>query len=111
MSTVSHLGKSATLIPLPLLGRVLLILQDGRAIVVSFATELFSIIIPNLLRLQGTLAGHDQKSNIILADCKERIYSLDEPVEEILLGLYLVKGDMMCVPWSIDTIFLISHPY
>lgn len=41
------------------------------------------------------LAGFDQKSNIVLADCKERVYSLDEGVEEIPLGLYLVKGEMM----------------
>ncbi|KNZ81707.1 N-alpha-acetyltransferase 38, NatC auxiliary subunit [Termitomyces sp. J132] len=59
--------------------RVLLILQDGRAIV-------------------GTLAGYDQKSNVVLADSKERVYSTDQGVEEIPLGLYLVKGDMVYVP-------------
>ncbi|KAG5635669.1 hypothetical protein H0H81_010445 [Sphagnurus paluster] len=58
--------------------RVLLILQDGRAIV-------------------GTMAGYDQKSNVVLSDSKERVYSMDEGVEEIPLGLYLVKGDMMSV--------------
>ena len=31
------------------------------------------------------------------ADSKERVYSVDEGVEEIPLGLYLVKGEMMCV--------------
>jgi small nuclear ribonucleoprotein (snRNP)-like protein len=59
-------------------GRVLLILQDGRAIV-------------------GVLAGYDQKSNVVLSDSKERIYSMDDGVEEVELGLYLVKGDMMSV--------------
>lgn len=44
---------------------------------------------------QGTLAGHDQKSNVVLSDSMERVYSTDEPVEEIPLGLYLVKGDQM----------------
>ncbi|CAL1699408.1 unnamed protein product [Somion occarium] len=58
--------------------RVLLILQDGRAIV-------------------GVMAGFDQKSNVVLSDSKERVYSTDEGVEEIPLGLYLVKGDQMCV--------------
>ena len=43
------------------------------------------------------LAGYDQKSNVVLSDSKERVYSLDEGVEEVPLGLYLVKGDMMCV--------------
>ena len=43
------------------------------------------------------LSGYDQKSNVVLSDSKERVYSMDEGVEEIPLGLYLVKGDMMCV--------------
>ncbi len=43
------------------------------------------------------LSGYDQKSNIVLSDSKERVYSMDEGVEEIPLGLYLVKGDMMYV--------------
>ena len=46
---------------------------------------------------QGVLAGYDQKSNVVLSDSKERVFSSDEGVEEVPLGLYLVKGDMMCV--------------
>ena len=41
------------------------------------------------------MAGYDQKSNVVLSDSKERVYSMEEGVEEIPLGLYLVKGDMM----------------
>ncbi|EIM89087.1 Sm-like ribonucleoprotein [Stereum hirsutum FP-91666 SS1] len=63
--------------------RVLLILQDGRAIV-------------------GIMAGYDQKSNVVLSDSKERVYSMDEGVEEIPLGLYLVKGDMIILIGEID---------
>lgn len=63
--------------------RVLLVLQDGRAIV-------------------GVLAGYDQKSNVVLSDSKERIYSIDEGVEEVELGLYLVKGDMIVLIGEID---------
>lgn len=50
------------------------------------------------------MAGYDQKSNVVLSDSKERVYSIDEGVEEIPLGLYLVKGDMVyiytfpCIP-------------
>ena len=43
------------------------------------------------------MAGYDQKSNVVLSDTKERVYSMDEGVEEIPLGLYLVKGDQMYV--------------
>ncbi|KAI0069602.1 Sm-like ribonucleoprotein [Panus rudis PR-1116 ss-1] len=63
--------------------RVLLILQDGRAIV-------------------GMFAGYDQKSNVVLSDSKERVYSIDEGVEEIPLGLYLVKGDQIVLIGEID---------
>jgi U6 snRNA-associated Sm-like protein LSm8 len=52
----------------------------------------------HVFSVQGVLAGFDQKSNIVLADSKERVYSSDEGVEEVPLGLYLVKGEMMCVP-------------
>jgi hypothetical protein len=101
---------------------VLLVLQDGRAIVVAYtfiiAFALFSPQFPaasfplcsirsfGLTPIfyfyfwggkQGVLAGYDQKSNVVLSDSKERVYSLDEGVEEVPLGLYLVKGDMMCV--------------
>ncbi|KAI0918830.1 hypothetical protein AcW1_009461 [Taiwanofungus camphoratus] len=63
--------------------RVLLVLQDGRAIV-------------------GVMAGYDQKSNVVLSDSKERVYSMDEGVEEIPLGLYLVKGDQIVLIGELD---------
>ncbi|KAJ7683006.1 hypothetical protein B0H17DRAFT_1205425 [Mycena rosella] len=63
--------------------RVLLILQDGRVIV-------------------GVMVGFDQRSNVVLSDSKERIYSIDAGVEEIPLGLYLVKGDMIVLIGELD---------
>ncbi|KAI0739548.1 Sm-like ribonucleoprotein [Daedaleopsis nitida] len=63
--------------------RTLLILQDGRAIV-------------------GVMAGYDQKSNVVLSDSKERVYSMEEGVEEIPLGLYLVKGDQIVLIAEVD---------
>ena len=44
---------------------------------------------------QGVLSGYDQRSDIVLSEAVERIYSMDEGVEEVPLGLYLVKGDQM----------------
>ncbi|KAF7319038.1 U6 snRNA-associated Sm-like protein LSm8 [Mycena chlorophos] len=63
--------------------RVLMMLQDGRVIV-------------------GVMAGFDQKSNVVLSDSKERIYSMEEGVEEVPLGLYLVKGDMIVLIGELD---------
>ncbi|KAF9506392.1 hypothetical protein BS47DRAFT_436226 [Hydnum rufescens UP504] len=64
--------------------QVLLILQDGRTIV-------------------GTLAGFDQRSNVILSNSTERVFSPDEGIEEVPLGLYLVKGDMIMLIGELDT--------
>ncbi|KAJ7064996.1 hypothetical protein C8F01DRAFT_784718 [Mycena amicta] len=63
--------------------RVLMMLQDGRVIV-------------------GVMAGFDQKSNVVLSDSKERIYSMEDGVEEVPLGLYLVKGDMIVLIGELD---------
>jgi small nuclear ribonucleoprotein (snRNP)-like protein len=59
--------------------------------------------------IQGTLAGYDQKSNVVLSDSKERVYSMDEGVAEVTLGLYLVKGDMMQVLCYLEMIQWLIH--
>lgn len=50
----------------------------------------------------GVMAGYDQKSNVVLSDTKERVYSMEEGVEEIPLGLYLVKGDQIVLIAELD---------
>lgn len=54
------------------------------------------------------MAGFDQKSNVVLSDSKERVYSMEEGVEEIPLGLYLVKGDQMYVIAE-TTVVMLPH--
>ncbi|KAH9444084.1 hypothetical protein MJO28_013574 [Puccinia striiformis f. sp. tritici] len=63
--------------------RVLIITQDGRTIT-------------------GELKGFDQTTNIILSDSIERVYSSDEPMEEVPLGLYIVRGDHISVIGELD---------
>ena len=63
--------------------RVLVITQDGRIIT-------------------GELKGFDQTTNIILSDSVERVYSSDEPMEEVPLGLYIVRGDHISVIGELD---------
>lgn len=43
--------------------------------------------------LQGALRGYDQATNLILADCQERVFSTKAGVEVLALGLYLIRGD------------------
>ena len=42
---------------------------------------------------QGTLKGFDQTINLILDDSYERVYSASAGVEQVILGLYIVRGD------------------
>jgi U6 snRNA-associated Sm-like protein LSm8 len=43
--------------------------------------------------MKGTLKGYDQTVNIILDDSHERVYSTDEGIEQVVLGLYIIRGD------------------
>jgi U6 snRNA-associated Sm-like protein LSm8 len=48
-----------------------------------------------LYEIKGTLKGFDQTVNIILDDSHERVYSVTQGVEQVALGLYIVRGDNM----------------
>jgi U6 snRNA-associated Sm-like protein LSm8 len=43
------------------------------------------------------MKGYDQAINVILENCHERVYALDAGVEQLVLGLYIIRGDNMCV--------------
>lgn len=45
----------------------------------------------------GDLVGHDQVQNLILNDAKERVYSNSSPPETVDLGLYVIRGDNVCM--------------
>jgi len=64
--------------------QVLVVTQDGRVIV-------------------GELKGFDQTTNVVLSGSVERVFSLDEPVEEVPLGLYLIRGDNITLVGEVDT--------
>ncbi len=42
---------------------------------------------------QGTLKGFDQTINLVLDECHERVYSANAGVEQVILGLYIIRGD------------------
>lgn len=52
--------------------------------------------------LQGTLKGFDQTVNIILEGSHERVFSEDSGVEQVVLGLYVVRGDNIAVIGEVD---------
>ena len=41
------------------------------------------------------MKGYDQLTNVILEECHERVYSEAEGVEQVALGLYIIRGDNM----------------
>lgn len=50
--------------------------------------------------------GHDQLQNLILNEAVEHVYSLEEEVEEVPLGLYVVRGDNVAVIGEFDKLDL-----
>ncbi len=44
---------------------------------------------------QGNLKGFDQTLNIILEESHERVFSTAAGVEQVVLGLYIIRGDNM----------------
>ena len=50
----------------------------------------------------GHFVGHDQVQNVILKEAHERIYSEEEPPERVPLGLYVVRGDSLCLIGEFD---------
>ena len=48
------------------------------------------------------MKGFDQHMNMIMEECHERVYSSDAGVEQVVLGLYIVRGDNMYVSLSLS---------
>lgn len=85
--TVAHagrLGRSMAAMLEPFVDKVIeVITNDGRVIV-------------------GLLKGFDQTTNVILDECHERVFSADAGVEQVMLGLYIVRGDNIAVVGEVD---------
>ncbi|KAL4856754.1 Sm-like protein [Chlorella vulgaris] len=73
---------------------VSVITNDGRTIVVGR-------VVAHLI-ISGTLRGYDQATNLILDECHERVYSSKEGVEQLVLGLYVIRGDNIAVIGEVD---------
>jgi U6 snRNA-associated Sm-like protein LSm8 len=54
--------------------------------------------------LVGQLIGHDQVQNLILNDATELVYSKEESVEQVSLGLYVIRGDNVAVVGEFDKV-------
>lgn len=61
-----------------------------------------SVITNDGRNIVGTLRGYDQATNLILDDSVERVYSTKAGVEELELGLYVIRGDNIAVVGEVD---------
>jgi len=68
----------------------------------SYVNRPVSVITADGRNFVGTLKGFDQTINLILDETHERVYSPGQGVEQVVLGLHIVRGDNICVVGEID---------
>jgi len=68
----------------------------------SYLNRMVSIITADGRNFVGTLKGFDQTVNLILDDTHERVFSSSNGVEQVVLGLHIVRGDNIAVIGEID---------
>jgi len=73
------------------------------------ATSLDSLVGHNIMVVttdgrcfHGILKGFDQTINLILDQAHERVYSQDEGVDMVPLGLYIIRGDSVITIGEVD---------
>lgn len=59
------------------------------------SSEVITVITCDGRNLVGNLRGFDQTTNLILDECHERVFSPSAGVEQVVLGLYIIRGDNM----------------
>jgi U6 snRNA-associated Sm-like protein LSm8 len=70
----------------------------------SLIDELVQVITTDGKVFQGNLKSFDQSMNIILTNCFEKQYSLDQGIVFINMGLYMLRGDSVAIVSEIDDI-------
>ena len=67
----------------------------------GYVNRLVSVITADGRNFVGTLKGFDQVINLILEDTHERVFSPNAGVEQVVLGLHIVRGDNIAVIGSL----------
>ncbi|VDP14322.1 unnamed protein product [Heligmosomoides polygyrus] len=61
----------------------------------TFMNRVISVVTGDGRNIVGMMKGFDQLVNVVLEDSHERVYSETQGVEQIPLGLYIIRGDNM----------------
>ncbi|KAJ7530639.1 hypothetical protein O6H91_14G012100 [Diphasiastrum complanatum] len=64
--------------------------------------QTISVITNDGRNIVGVLRGFDQATNVILDESHERVYSTKAGVEQLVLGLYIIRGDNIAVVGELD---------
>ncbi|XP_037245455.1 LSM8 homolog, U6 small nuclear RNA associated isoform X2 [Falco rusticolus] len=59
----------------------------------NYINRTVAVITSDGRMIVGTLKGFDQTINLILDESHERVFSSSQGVEQVVLGLYIVRGD------------------
>ncbi|XP_075228748.1 U6 snRNA-associated Sm-like protein LSm8 [Lycorma delicatula] len=68
----------------------------------SYINHTVSIVTADGRNFVGTLKGFDQTINLILDDSHERVYSMSQGVEQVVLGLHIIRGDNVAIIGEMD---------
>ncbi|ELU00673.1 hypothetical protein CAPTEDRAFT_206003 [Capitella teleta] len=68
----------------------------------SFVGHQVSVITADGRVINGVMKGFDQAINLILDESHERVYSSGGGVEEVILGLYIIRGDNVAIIGEVD---------
>lgn len=63
----------------------------------TYGVERVSVLTSDGRRMLGKLRAVDHLANLVLENSTERIYSLDSEMEEVALGLYILRGENVYV--------------
>lgn len=76
--------------------------MSAQTLLAPLVGHTISVITNDGRNIVGTLRGLDQLTNLILEDCHERVYSTKSGVEQLPLGLYIMRGDNIAVVGELD---------
>jgi len=68
----------------------------------SYVNHTVCIITGDGRNFIGTLKGFDQTINLIIDDSHERVFSTNQGVEQIQLGLHIIRGDNVVLIGEVD---------
>ena len=72
------------------------------AMIEAYLDKVVQVVTNDGRNIVGVLKGFDQTTNVVLEDCNERVFSSTAGVEQVALGLYVVRGDNIAVVGEVD---------